>query len=98
MSDDIHLPELPEPDEQSMANYGIKNDCFSWDAMEDYARAAVLADRERRAQPAPGAEALLSAAKIALDEMRHTIAPRDSFTDAVDALDAAIAAQRGEVE
>lgn len=34
---------------------------------------------------------LLAAAKLALEEMRHTIAPRSAFTDAVDALDAAIA-------
>ncbi len=34
---------------------------------------------------------LLAAAQLALKEMCDTIAPRDSFTDAVDALDAAIA-------
>jgi len=33
---------------------------------------------------------LRAAAKMALHEMRHTIAPRNSFTDAVDALDAAL--------
>ena len=33
---------------------------------------------------------LLRAAKRALDEMCKTTAPRNSFTDAVDALDAAI--------
>ncbi len=35
-------------------------------------------------------EMLRHAAKIALDEMCKTIAPRNSFTDAVDLLDAAI--------
>lgn len=35
---------------------------------------------------------LAEAAKVALDEMCRTTAPRDSFTDAVDRLDAAIAA------
>lgn len=33
---------------------------------------------------------LLAAAKTALQEMCNTVAPRNSFTDAVDALDAAI--------
>lgn len=33
---------------------------------------------------------LFTAARLALEEMRHTVAPRNSFTDAVDALDAAI--------
>lgn len=36
------------------------------------------------------AQRLLAAAQVALDEMCRTAAPRDSFTDAVDALDAAI--------
>ena len=35
---------------------------------------------------------LLKAAKHALEEMCQTVAPRDSFTDAVDELDAAITA------
>lgn len=34
--------------------------------------------------------ALYKAAKLAHHEMRHTVAPRDSFTDALDALDAAL--------
>lgn len=38
---------------------------------------------------------LLAACKAALEEMRHTIAPRNSFTDAVDTLDAAIAKAEG---
>ncbi|WP_050384574.1 hypothetical protein [Bradyrhizobium pachyrhizi] len=33
---------------------------------------------------------LISAAKLCYEEMRHTVAPRDSFTDALDALDAAL--------
>jgi len=33
---------------------------------------------------------LIAAAKLCYDEMRHTVAPRDSFTDALDALDAAL--------
>jgi hypothetical protein len=33
---------------------------------------------------------LLAAARLALNEMCNTVAPRNSFTDAVDALDAAI--------
>jgi hypothetical protein len=39
---------------------------------------------------------LLKAAQATLYEMRHTTAPRDSFTDAVDALDAAITKALGE--
>ena len=39
---------------------------------------------------------LLEAATTALHEMRHTTATRDSFTNAVDALDLAIARARGE--
>lgn len=39
---------------------------------------------------------LLEAAILALDEMCNTSAPRSSFTDAVDALDAAIARAKGE--
>ena len=35
---------------------------------------------------------LLVAARVALNEMCHTTAPRNSFTDAVDRLDAAISA------
>lgn len=31
-----------------------------------------------------------AAAALCLHEMKHTVAPRDSFTDAVDAMDAAL--------
>jgi hypothetical protein len=41
-------------------------------------------------------EALRAAAKLALHEMVNTVAPRDSFTDAVDALDAALRIVEGE--
>ena len=51
MSDDIELPELPEPDSCD----GLAGR-WSVTQMRQFARAAVLADRERRAQPAPGAE------------------------------------------
>lgn len=33
---------------------------------------------------------LIAAARLCYDEMRHTVAPRNSFTDALDALDAAL--------
>jgi hypothetical protein len=49
---------------------------------------AVEGWRRDRAQR----DALLAAARLALEEMRHTVAPRNSFTDAVDALDRAITA------
>lgn len=41
---------------------------------------------------------LIDAAEKALHEMCHTASPRESFTDAVDALDAAIAAIRARSE
>ena len=44
---------------------------------------------------APDYYGLLHAAKHALEEMRHTVAPRNSFTDAVDELDAAITKAEG---
>lgn len=40
---------------------------------------------------------LLAAAKQALYEMCHAVAPRTSYTDAVDALDAAISKVKGDV-
>lgn len=39
-------------------------------------------------------DALVAAAEKALYEMCHTVAPRNSFTDAVDALDAALTLAR----
>lgn len=41
--------------------------------------------------------ALRNAAESALHEMCHTVAPRDSFTDTVDALDAALHGRPGRV-
>jgi cytochrome c556 len=40
---------------------------------------------------AEAARAMLAALKVAWHEMRHTTATRSSFTDALDAVDAAIA-------
>lgn len=34
------LPELPEPDEQTAPNYGICNDTYSFDLVEDIQRQA----------------------------------------------------------
>lgn len=44
----IKLP-LPEADQQTASNYGICNDCYSSEALEDYARAIIDAamNRER---------------------------------------------------
>jgi len=44
----IKLP-LPEADQQTASNYGICNDCYSREALEDYARAIIDAaiNRER---------------------------------------------------
>jgi hypothetical protein len=50
------------------------------------ARVAIAAYEE--------ATGLRNAAKLALYEMCHTVAPRNSFTDAVDALDAALNAKK----
>jgi hypothetical protein len=59
MSDEIQLPELPrlqvpriDADVDLMDIRQLVKWCEKF--AKDYARAAVLADRERRAQPAPG--------------------------------------------
>lgn len=46
--------------------------------------------RDKYADAATQLDALRLAGQTALDEMCRTVAPRDSFTDAVDALDAAL--------
>jgi len=70
--------------------------------MPDYPRAPAafinaIAEEGARAEAAEWLQkqrnetcALRPAATLALFEMRHTVAPRNSFTDAVDALDAAL--------
>ncbi len=52
--------------------------------------AQVDTEAEANAHLISAAPDLLAAAKAALREMRNTVAPRASFTEAVDALDAAI--------
>lgn len=61
------------------------------DAIRSYAEEAVRLERE-------AAKPLIDAAEKALHEMCHTNSPRESFTDAVDALDAAITAIRARSE
>lgn len=101
MTDDIELPKMPGewalhtvmPDDY---RYGP---VFGYRAgdMQAYARAAILADRERRAQPAPGAEALLTALKdIAEWTERWTTADHPVATVARKAI-AAHSAGKGEV-
>jgi len=50
MTDDIKLPPLPDPmwPEYVLCAY---SDAYSERQMQDYARAAILADRERRGEP-----------------------------------------------
>lgn len=55
----------------------------------------VVEDSLSDARLIAAAPDLLAAAKKALDEMCRTIAPRNSFTDAVDLLDAAITKAEG---
>lgn len=58
---DIKLPPLPESDgeiEVAMAGRLVPIVVYRPSTVHDYARAAVLADRERRAQPAPPDDAL----------------------------------------
>lgn len=58
---DIELPPLPESDgeiEVAMAGRLVPIVVYRPSTVHDYARAAVLADRERRAQPAPPDDAL----------------------------------------
>jgi len=54
------------------------------------------AEAEANARLIAAAPELYEAAVRALEEMCHTTAPRSSFTDAVDTLDAAITKARGE--
>ncbi|HXI47170.1 MAG TPA: hypothetical protein VNH39_01185 [Steroidobacteraceae bacterium] len=53
-------------------------------------------EKEFAARLIAAAPELYEAAVRALEEMCHTTAPRSSFTDAVDTLDAAITKARGE--
>lgn len=53
--------------------------------------AVPRAEREANVLAIAALPELLTAARAALDEMCHTTAPRSSFTEAVDALDAALA-------
>ena len=50
---------------------------------------------EANARLIAAAPDLLAAARLALEEMVQTVATRNSFTDAVDALDAALAKAEG---
>jgi hypothetical protein len=59
-------------------SYGLPEDWF----IEETGERLIL-DQKKVAE-------LREAAKLAHHEMRHTTAPRPSFTDALDALDAAL--------
>jgi hypothetical protein len=61
-----------------MTERDIPDDWFEEESMQ---RLVLNTDKVR---------ALYRAALLAHHEMRHTVAPRDSFTDALDALDAAL--------
>lgn len=80
--------QLPNGEWLNVATIGCMdhNGTKYWFGPESWANACLL-------RSAPD---LLEAAIAALEEMRHTNAPRNSFTDAVDALDAAISKARGE--
>lgn len=68
--------------EDVMTGYGFTKD-----------RDAVIESNERQLADAmlrAAAPELLEAARLAWQEMCHTTSPRNSFTDALDALDAAI--------
>ena len=64
--------------------------------IRDFLRFGNMSHETREAVMAALAEieTLRGAATKALHEMCHTIAPRNSFTDAVDALDAALHPKR----
>ncbi|VVE76532.1 hypothetical protein PCA31118_05231 [Pandoraea captiosa] len=66
---------------------------YDWNTTAQCAQLHFTAgfDAARAALSADGGE-LIVAANIAVHEMRHTSAPRNSFTEAVDRLDAAVAA------
>lgn len=61
MTDDIVLPPLTDDELQFIHDNPNTNNVAKW--VDDRARAAVLADRERRAQPAPEAEAWIPVSK-----------------------------------
>jgi hypothetical protein len=77
-----------------------------WSLAPEFADRFIICSRnpiEHRAQESRAnaaligaASVLLAAAEAALAEMVNTIAPRNSFTDVVDLLDAAIAKAKGE--
>lgn len=97
MTDDIDLPELPYPPEW----VGLNNNAV------EYARAAVLADRERRGRTAPGADELEALRRDAarLDSGCIMTHERDEFgmeykcerrgVDLRAAIDEAMAKQKG---
>lgn len=68
----------------SYANYTTDAEDFVRVAREHFAHAT------KRESVAPQYKDLLTAATLALDEMCNTVSPRNSFTDAVDKLDAAV--------
>ena len=59
-------------------------------------RAIAVCEIEGQQAEADAVRALVAAATLALHEMCNTVAPRNSFTDAVDALDAALHNQQTE--
>lgn len=68
---------------------GAKCNCPSWWHINTAAIDAIALAKQQQAE----LEALRKEAAEALFEMRHTVAPRHSFTDAVDRLDAALTQQ-----
>jgi hypothetical protein len=67
MTDDIKLPPLPDP---MWPEYGLSraySDAYSERQMQDFARAAILADRERRVSAEPVAWGVLDST----DESLH---------------------------
>lgn len=61
------------------------------DPANDERRSAIFARIDAALHIAEAFPEIVAAAQNALKEMCHTVAPRNSFTDAVDALDAALA-------
>jgi hypothetical protein len=87
MTDDIELPPLPE------GMIGMHCTCFDRSDMEDYARAAVIADRARRALQGLADADREYALRALLSETRvyiHKTSGRYAVADLAERIDAAL--------
>jgi hypothetical protein len=84
-----HRPEEPEPDCYRVYPIGRAQKSTE-PQVSQHATADLVTGSTEQPAPSTNIQELLAAAKAALAEMCRTNSPRNSFTDAVDRLDAAI--------